>query len=370
MQQAAHLVLEDGTVFRGVAAGALTGSAGEVVFNTSMTGYQEILTDPSYAGQIVVMTYPLIGNYGISASAVESGQVQAAGFIMREECPEPSHWLSRDTLQEYLIRAGVPAVAGVDTRALTRRLRSGGVLMGAIGIGEGPEQTLARLRDLPRYGNLDLVHQVATPARYEWPAKQEARGRVAILDLGLKYNIARAFAVRGYASFVLPCDTPADEILATGADAVVLSPGPGDPAQLDRIVATTRRLLGRTPLMGICLGHQVLGRAFGAATFKLKFGHHGANHPVQDLVTGAVHITTQNHGYALDPSGLRDGAVMSHVNLNDGTCEGLRHPDLPIVSIQYHSEAGPGPQENQYLFDRFIELIERERGRARQCSSS
>jgi carbamoyl-phosphate synthase small subunit len=361
MQQAAHLVLEDGTVFRGVAAGARTGGAGEVVFNTSMTGYQEILTDPSYAGQIVVMTYPLIGNYGVSAEAIESAAVQAAGFIIREECPEPSHWRSKKTLQEYLVAAGIPAVAGVDTRALTRRLRSGGVMMGAIGVGEPPEQTLARLRDLPRYDHLDLVHKVATPARYEWPAPQPPRGRIAILDLGLKFNIARAFAVRGYESFVLPCDTDAADILATGADGVVLSPGPGDPAQLDRVVGTASRLLGRTPLMGICLGHQVLGRAFGARTFKLKFGHHGANHPVQDLVTGAVHITTQNHGYAVDPSGLNDGAVMSHVNLNDGTCEGLRHPELPIISIQYHSEAGPGPQDNQYLFDRFIELIERAR---------
>ncbi len=361
MQQSAHLVLEDGSIFRGVSAGAPTNGAGEVVFNTSMTGYQEILTDPSYAGQIVVMTYPLIGNYGVSTDAFESAAVQAAGFIMREECPEPSHWRSGSTIQDYLVAAGIPAVAGIDTRALTRRLRSGGVLMGAIGVGEPPERTLARLRDLPRYDNLDLVHRVATPSPYDWPLAEPARGRVAILDLGLKFNIARAFARRGYASLVLPCDTPADEILATGADAVVLSPGPGDPAQLDDIVDTARRLLGRTPLMGICLGHQVLGRAFGASTFKLKFGHHGANHPVQDLATGAVHITTQNHGYALDPAGLGDGAAMSHVNLNDGTCEGLRHRDLPIVSIQYHSEAGPGPQDNQYLFDRFIDLIERDR---------
>jgi carbamoyl-phosphate synthase small subunit len=359
VQQSAHLVLEDGTVYHGVAAGALSKAVGEVVFNTSMTGYQEILTDPSYAGQIVVMTFPLIGNYGVSEDATESGKIQAAGFVVREECPEPSHWRSGHSLQEYLSSAGVPAVAGIDTRALTRKLRSGGVLMGAIGVGETPEATLARLRSVPRYGNLDLVRQVTSPATYEWPASNVARGRIAILDMGLKFNITRVLAARGYQSFVLPCDTNAEDILATGADGVVLSPGPGDPAHLDRIVETVQTLLGHTPLMGICLGHQILGRAFGATTYKLKFGHHGANHPVQDLSSGAVHITTQNHGYALDPSGLRDGAEMSHVNLNDGTCEGLRHRDLPIVSIQYHSEAGPGPHDNEYLFDRFTEFVER-----------
>lgn len=358
MQVAAHLVLKDGTVFRGVAAGALSSGFGEVVFNTSMTGYQEILTDPSYAGQIVVMTYPLIGNYGVSDADAESARLQTAGLVIREECPEPSHWRSQQTLREYLTAANVPCVAGVDTRALTRKLRSGGVLMGAVGVGETPDETLARLRSLPSYESLDLVHQVSSVQRYEWPISAQLRGRIAILDMGLKFNIARALAARGYQAYVLPCDTSAEEILATGARGVVLSPGPGDPAQLDRLVATAATLVRRLPVMGICLGHQVLGRAFGAKTFKLKFGHHGANHPVLELATGAVHITTQNHGYSLDPDGLRDGAEVSHINLNDGTCEGLRHRDFPVVSIQYHSEAGPGPHDNEYLFDRFIGFVE------------
>lgn len=358
MPSTAHLVLEDGTVFRGLSAGSPNGGSGEVVFNTSMTGYQEILTDPSYAGQIVVMTYPLIGNYGVSGDDVESARVQPGGFVIREECPEPSHWRSEGTLRDYLVSAGIPCVAGVDTRALTRKLRSGGVLMGAIGVDEPEETTLARLRGLPRYANLDLVHRVTAASPYDWAATAEPRGRIAILDTGLKFNIARALASRGYASVVLPCDTPAEQVMATGADGVVMSPGPGDPVHLDTLVATARSLVQQLPVMGICLGHQVIGRAFGAKTYKLKFGHHGANHPVQDLATGAVHITTQNHGYAIDPDGLRDGAEASHVNLNDGTCEGLRHRSLPVVSIQYHSEAGPGPHDNEYLFDRFLGFVQ------------
>jgi carbamoyl-phosphate synthase small subunit len=349
-------VLEDGTIYRGVSAGAETFGFGEVVFNTSMTGYQEILTDPSYAGQIVVMTYPLIGNYGVSDD-VESTRVQPGGFVIREECPEPSHWRSVAGLQPYLVEAKIPCVAGIDTRALTRRLRSGGVLMGAIGIDAPVEETLAKLRRLPGYASLDLVHRVSTSNPYPWPAGGEIRGRIAILDAGLKLNIPRVLAARGYESIVLPCDTAAEDVIATGAQGVVLSPGPGDPAHLDNLVATARTLVGRLPVMGICLGHQVLGRAFGARTYKLKFGHHGANHPVQDLQTGAVHITTQNHGYAIDPDGLTGGAEPSHINLNDRTCEGLRHRDLPVVSIQYHSEAGPGPHDNEYLFDRFLEFV-------------
>jgi carbamoyl-phosphate synthase small subunit len=361
MSPNAHLVLEDGAVFHGVSAGSPTGGYGEVVFNTSMTGYQEILTDPSYAGQIVVMTYPLIGNYGVNEDDVESARIQAAGLVIREECTEPSHWRSRATLQAYLQAAGIPCIAGVDTRALTRRLRSGGVLMGAIGVDEAPEETLARLRSSPRYANQDLVHEVTVATRYNWPSDGDSRGRIAILDAGLKFNIPRVLAARGYQSIILPCDTPAEDVVDTGATGVVLSPGPGDPAQLDNLVATARTLVQRLPVMGICLGHQILGRAFGAKTYKLKFGHHGANHPVQDLATGAVHITTQNHGYAIDPDGLTAGAELSHLNLNDGTCEGLRHRELPVVSIQYHSEAGPGPHDNEYLFDRFLELVEQSR---------
>lgn len=357
MADRAYLVLEDGTVYAGVSAGAPDFAYGEVVFNTSMTGYQEILTDPSYAGQIVVMTYPLLGNYGTNGSTVESGKVQAAGLVMREECEIPSHWRSGSSLRKYLEQAGVAAIAELDTRALTRRLRSGGVLMGAIGTGQAPEQILSRLRDMPRYGDVEFVRQVSVKAPYPWPAGDDSLGTIAIVDFGLKYNIARILAAKSYQPVILPFDTTADEILAGNPVGVVLSPGPGDPALLDGPVQTARELIGRVPLMGICLGHQVLGRAFAARTYKLKFGHHGGNHPVKDLVTNAVHITSQNHGYAVDPDGLQGGAEPSHVNLNDGTCEGLRHRDLPIVSIQYHSEAAPGPNDNLYLFDRFLEYV-------------
>lgn len=357
MGDRAYLVLEDGTVFAGTAAGAQNWAYGEVVFNTSMTGYQEILTDPSYRGQIVVMTYPLIGNYGINPADVESAQIQASGLVMREECVDPSHWRSSAGLGAYLESAGVAAISGIDTRALTRKLRSGGVLMGAIGRDDKPERILDRLRDMPPYGSVEFVRQVSTTQPYAWPIEAQARGRIAVVDTGLKYNIARVLASHGYESFVLPCNVKAAEILARKPHGVIFSPGPGDPAHLESLVVTAGEIARTMPVMGICLGHQVLGRAFGAKTYKLKFGHHGGNHPVKDLQSGAVHITSQNHGYALDPEGLRGGAEVSHVNLNDGTCEGLRHRDLPLVSIQYHSEAGPGPQDNLYLFDRFLEYV-------------
>ncbi len=365
MSQRAYLVLENGAIFEGQAAGAPLGGHGEVVFNTSMTGYQEVLTDPSYAGQIVVMTYPLIGNYGAHDNDIESRTIQVAGFIMREECDIPSHPRGGSSLQEYLTLHGIPAVAGVDTRALTRRLRSGGVKMGAIATDDAVDHTLARLLDLPRYDDIDFVRTVTTRDPYDWQPEQEPRGHIVVLDEGLKYNILRTLNQRGYRTTAVPCRTSSDDILTLKPDGVLLSPGPGDPRLLDYLVKTARGLVGRLPIMGICLGHQVLGQTFGATTFKLKFGHRGANHPVKDLLTGAVHITAQNHGYALDPDGLTGGAALSHLNLNDNTCEGLTHRSMPIVSIQYHSEASPGPYDNMYLFDRFLEMVADEKGKSR-----
>jgi len=359
----AVLALEDGTVYTGEAFGARGEVDGEVVFNTSMTGYQEILTDPSYAGQIVTMTFPLIGNYGTSEVDIESRRVQAAGLIVREACDVPSHWLGEMTLREYLREREVPAIAGIDTRALTRKIRSGGVMQGTITTDETAEQALARLRGQPEYSDIDFVHRVTTLEPYRWDAAgEEPLGHIVVLDMGVKYNIMRTLNLKGYRTTAVPCDSNAEDILALAPDGVVLSPGPGDPALLDQIVRTTRALVGKQPVMGICLGHQILGRAFGGRTYKLKFGHHGGNHPVKDLLTGQVHVTSQNHGYALDADSLGEGCTISHLNLNDQTCEGLHHPSLPIVSIQYHSEAAPGPHDNMYLFDRFLEMVQAAKG--------
>ena len=358
MTERALLVLADGTTYVGESIGAPGHTTGEVVFNTSMTGYQEILTDPSYAGQVVMLTFPLIGNYGTSHFDVESRRVQAAGLVVREACAEASHWLGGTSLRDYLHANGIRGIAGIDTRALTRRIRALGVIQGTITTDEPRDAALTRLRATPAYGEIDYVHQVTTDELYTWDPDQEPHGQIVVLDMGLKYNIMRTLNAKGYRTTALPCDTNAEDILALAPDGIVLSPGPGDPALLDHLVRTTQALLGKQPLMGICLGHQVLGRAFGGRTFKLKFGHHGGNHPVKDLLTGEVHITAQNHGYALDADSLTGGVAISHLNLNDNTCEGLAHPSLPIVSIQYHSEAAPGPRDNMYLFDRFLAMVQ------------
>jgi carbamoyl-phosphate synthase small subunit len=336
-----------------------------------MTGYQEALTDPSYAGQMLVMTYPIQGNYGTNLRDDESRRVQVSAFVVRERCEAPSHRLMTASLHEYLESRGVPGISDIDTRALTRRLRVGGVLMGAlVQADESPEEAIARLRDLPRYGTTDLVPGVSSDRSFAWPppgayaptfAEPPAR-RIVVVDLGVKYNIMRSLRRLGCDVMAVPAKTSAEDIFRFNPDGVVLSPGPGDPALLDYSVETVLGLIGRTPLMGICLGHQVAAMALGARTYKLKFGHRGANHPVRDNVSGEIHITAQNHGYAVDGDGLPGNVQVSHVHLNDGTVEGLVHREAPLMTIQYHSEAAPGPLDNMYLFERFVEMVAVQKG--------
>ena len=364
MASEAYLVLEDGSVHRGYGFGSAGEAVGEVVFNTTMTGYQEVLTDPSYAGQLVTLTYPLVGNYGINGADFESRRIQVSGLIVREHCETPSHGASDRTIHQFLESQGIPGISGVDTRAITRRLRSQGVMMGVIA--SNPDSALAKLKAAPNYGELDHVRTVSTEEGYSWSNPiavsetqngLESPSRVLVTDCGLKYNILRELNRRGCEVQVVPADTPAEELLSLNPSGVLLSPGPGDPQLLDYVVENARKILGKTPVMGICLGHQIVARALGAETFKLKFGHRGGNHPVRDLSTGRVYITAQNHGYAVRADSLPPGLEVSHVNLNDDTVEGLTHRELPVFTIQYHSEASPGPRDNEYLFDRFLQMM-------------
>jgi len=355
----AIIVLEDGTFYEGTAFGAAVTSWGEIVFITSMTGYQEMLTDPSFAGQIVVPTYPLIGNYGINSEDFESCKIQVRGFVVREYCPTPSHWQSTSTLDDYLKAGSVPGLSSIDTRSLTRHIRSLGVMMGILSSELTVAESLNQLKNIPSYGTVDFVKEVTTRQKYPWKEKNQRpqRHNVVIIDMGLRYNIARILSRLGCSLTVVPCTASVEEILALKPDGIVLSPGPGDPALLDYLIDNIRTLMNKVPIMGICLGHQLIGKAFGADTFKLKFGHRGGNHPVRDLETGRVYITTQNHGYAVSSDTLKGGLEVSHINLNDNTVEGFRHKELPIMSIQYHSEGSPGPQDNVYLFEKFLDII-------------
>ena len=356
----AFLVLEDGSVYPGEAFGADAVGHGEVVFNTSMTGYQEVLTDPSYAGQLVTLTYPLVGNYGVNQEDFESRNIQVSGLIVREHCDRPSHGRSRWTLHQYLESQGIPGISGVDTRAITRRLRSQGVMTGVI-TSDSPASGHAFLLDIPKYDDIDFVRTVTTDKQYLWdepPLEPGAPGhRIVVTDCGLKYNILRNLRARGCSVTAVPARTTAQEVLNLQPDGVIFSPGPGDPALLIYAVEMVKGLIGKVPVMGICLGHQLLARAFGANTYKLKFGHHGGNHPIKDLATGRVHISAQNHGFAVDEESLPVGLEVSHVNLNDGTVEGIVHRELPAMGIQFHSEAAPGPWDNEYLFDRFLSMV-------------
>ncbi|MBN1375109.1 MAG: glutamine-hydrolyzing carbamoyl-phosphate synthase small subunit [Dehalococcoidia bacterium] len=353
------LVLEDGTFFEGTPFGAPVTSSGEIVFITSMTGYQEMLTDPSFAGQIVVPTYPLIGNYGINTEDIESRKIQVRGFVVREYCPAPSHWQNTRTLDDYLKASNIPGLSGIDTRCLTRHLRSRGVMMGIMSAQLTVAESLKALKQMPAYGATDFVKVVTTPDKYSWTEEEKGQGsyHIVIVDMGLRYNIARILSRLGCSLTIVPCSASAEEILSLKPHGVVLSPGPGDPALLGYMIDTIKGLLEKVPIMGICLGHQLIGKAFGAETFKLKFGHRGGNHPVRDIETGRIHITTQNHGYAAASDMLKGGLEVSHINLNDNTVEGFRHKELPIISIQYHSEGSPGPQDNIYIFERFLDII-------------
>jgi carbamoyl-phosphate synthase small subunit len=383
----ALLALEDGTIFRGESFGAPTPSAGEICFNTSMTGYQEVLTDPSYRGQIVAMTYPLIGNYGINTVDVESTAPHVRGFVIEELSPLASSWRSEGTLADYLKANGIPGIQGVDTRALTRRLRTSGAMRACVFPGTDENEAIRLAREVT-YDGVDFVREVTPAGAYEWDAEnQESRRwvvaksgdtaqgtrdeqgnifeelppatrRIVAYDFGMKKNILRSLRRNGFAVQVVPATTPAQEVLAMNPDGVFLSNGPGDPSALGYAHDAVRGIIGKKPLFGICLGHQILGLALGGKTFKLKFGHRGANQPVKDLRTGKVAITSQNHGYAVDAESLPDNVEVTHVNLNDGTVAGLRHKEYPAFSVQYHPEASPGPHDASYFFQEFAKEVD------------
>jgi carbamoyl-phosphate synthase small subunit len=376
----AILALEDGTWYRGVAAGASGETSGEVVFNTSMTGYQEVLTDPSYAGQIVTMTAPLIGNYGVAPGDAESIVPRVAGFVMREESPIASNWRADGTLRDYLVRHNIVAIADIDTRALTRVLRSAGVMRGVIATGApDPLALVEKARSIPKMEGADLVKGVTCDSPFEWrnrardsgeddhaefgisPERRSSRRlRVAAYDFGVKYNILRRLSAYGCDVHVFPATAPASDLLAIEPDGVFLSNGPGDPAVLTYAIDNVRQVAQTdVPMFGICLGHQIMGLAVGATTYKLKFGHRGANHPVKELESGKVEITSQNHGFAVDPDSLPSDTTVTHLNLYDGTVEGFRHKTKPIFSVQYHPEASPGPHDADYLFREFLDAMEK-----------
>jgi len=404
----ALLALADGTVFEGRSFGAEGEAIGEVVFNTSMTGYQEILTDPSYKGQIVVMTYPLIGNYGVNDEDGESRRPFVEGFVVKEACPYPSNWRSRKSLDQYLKEHGIVGIQGIDTRALTKHIRDHGAQEGVIStVDLNPESLVAKARSSPGLIGRDLVKEVTCPEPYtwdqpewQWPYGYQGSGikgrgpgvkpqmdlftshlspltshgpyKVVAFDYGIKYTILRKLTSVGCQVTVVPAWMPAEEVLEMDPDGFLLSNGPGDPEGVPYVIETVKALIGRKPIFGICLGHQILALAMGGRTYKLKFGHHGGNQPVKDLLTGRVQITVQNHGFAVDMDSFKDvpggeDIILTHLNLDDGTCEGLMHRRLPLFSVQYHPEASPGPHDAGYLFKWFVKLMERER-RAKAAS--
>ena len=388
----AVLALEDGTVFEGISFGAEATHTGEICFNTSMTGYQEILTDPSYRGQFVTMTCPLIGNYGVSETDAESSQIHVRGFVIEELCDVPSNWRSQQSLHDYLAGSGVPGIEGVDTRALTKRLREAGSMRATLCTDGSLDAAgaIAAAKAAPPMEGSDFVKEVTTPDSYQWdpesklsrewtivnqcveePLEEEngevfrplddPKYRIVAYDFGIKRNILRSLRQKGFEVEVVNSRTPASEVLAKNPDGVFLSNGPGDPAALDYIHDEVKQIIDKKPVFGICLGHQVLAHAFGGKTFKLKFGHRGGNHPVKDLRSGKIAITSQNHGFAADGDALPSHIEVTHINLNDDTVEGMRHRDYPVFSVQYHPEAAPGPNDASYFFQEFANLIDQTR---------
>lgn len=374
----AILALEDGRCFEGTSFGATGTTTGEICFNTSMTGYQEVITDPSYRGQIVSMTYPQIGNYGINPEDAESREPHIRAFVIGELCEVPSNWRSTQPLSGYLADHGVLGIEGIDTRALTKHLRSLGAMRACVTTELSAAEAVAKAQASPTMEGMDYVREVTTPQAFHWqdesrewvlpnvsthqPGPYEelppVRHRIVAYDFGIKFNILRRLRQAGFDVEVVPSTTPAAEVLAKNPDGVFLSNGPGDPAALGYIHGELRQLIGRTPIFGICLGNQLLGHAFGGRTFKLKFGHRGGNQPVKDLRTGRISITSQNHGFAVDPDSLPPEIEVTHINLNDGTVEGMRHREHPVFSVQYHPEAAPGPNDAAYFFEEFAALID------------
>ncbi|HEY8563392.1 MAG TPA: glutamine-hydrolyzing carbamoyl-phosphate synthase small subunit [Pyrinomonadaceae bacterium] len=356
----AILVLEDGRTFRGASFGAEGETFGEMVFNTSMSGYQEILTDPSYAGQIVCMTYPLIGNYGVNEEDTESRRPWVEGFVVREASRVASNWRSTETLDSYLKRHKIVGIEHIDTRALVRHIRDKGAMRAAISTVDLDEKSLLeKVLASPEMNNRELASAVTIEERFDYPAGTEQKFHVVAYDFGVKTNSLREFAKFGCKITVVPAETPADEVLAMKPDGIFLSNGPGDPASMKSVVDEIKKLTEKNvPMFGICLGHQILGQVFGGKTYKLKFGHRGGNQPIMDLTTGRVEIASHNHGFAVEKDSLPETVEVTHVNLNDQTVAGLQHRQLPIFSVQYHPESAPGPHDSEYLFRRFIELME------------